>query len=589
MAKFRQGDLVLQLSQRIIQGSNTILDANGSMEISSLAFSFGANISEFDTDTTLDSASDTRVPTQKAVKTYIDNSISNLNSDKIWKGDSYVQVIEDSSGSVSVVVDGNEVTNFNTPRNSVAIGKGRDSGKLTAEFYDTHVEMYINDSTSGFQNLFYLDSDIQYIGHYEKNCVYIDTLEGEVGIFAGNTHQNIAYFREDGFKLNSLNGATINEFSIDGTLTGNSDIAVPTEKAVKTYVDTSISNLNPDKIWEGDSYVEVVDDGTSPGYITVVADGAEVANFSDTFQILGVFDDDVIIIDQTSNVINVPDDQINVLSITEDGIKFTYGATVNEFSIDGTLSDNSDIAVPTEKAVRTYVDNAISSLNINKISEGDSYVEVVDSTGSGYVSIVTDGIEVAHFDAEATTQRIGKSSGAGKIEVADTHIIGVIGSSNVLNIEEYQQTLGTTNTQLHMETSEGASLTIKVDGDNRLVFDDYNSFFGKSWATSYIHIDTSSNSLTAQIGGNSVIYATDSMATFGYTNTHVSIDSGFNIKATVSSEDVLTIEEEGITLISGTRIDEFSTDGTLADDSDDAVPTEKAVKTYVDNHGAVWG
>jgi hypothetical protein len=35
-------------------------------------------------------------------------------------------------------------------------------------------------------------------------------------------------------------GAAINEFSIDGTMGGNSDLAVPTEKAVKTYV-TSIA------------------------------------------------------------------------------------------------------------------------------------------------------------------------------------------------------------------------------------------------------------------------------------------------------------------------------------------------------------
>ena len=34
-------------------------------------------------------------------------------------------------------------------------------------------------------------------------------------------------------------GATINEFSTDGTLAGNSDTAVPTEQAVKTYVDTT--------------------------------------------------------------------------------------------------------------------------------------------------------------------------------------------------------------------------------------------------------------------------------------------------------------------------------------------------------------
>ena len=40
-----------------------------------------------------------------------------------------------------------------------------------------------------------------------------------------------------------------------------------------------------------------------------------------------------------------------------------------------------------------------------------------------------------------------------------------------------------------------------------------------------------------------------------------------------------------ISLSSGTNINEFSIDGTLAGDSDDAVPTEKAVKTYVDALG----
>ena len=35
----------------------------------------------------------------------------------------------------------------------------------------------------------------------------------------------------------SIGGSVINEFSTDTTLAGNSDVAVPTEKAVKTYVD----------------------------------------------------------------------------------------------------------------------------------------------------------------------------------------------------------------------------------------------------------------------------------------------------------------------------------------------------------------
>ena len=42
------------------------------------------------------------------------------------------------------------------------------------------------------------------------------------------------------------------------------------------------------------------------------------------------------------------------------------------------------------------------------------------------------------------------------------------------------------------------------------------------------------------------------------------------------------IDATGLTLENGTNINEFSIDGTLAGDSDNALPTEKAVKAYVD-------
>ena len=42
------------------------------------------------------------------------------------------------------------------------------------------------------------------------------------------------------------------------------------------------------------------------------------------------------------------------------------------------------------------------------------------------------------------------------------------------------------------------------------------------------------------------------------------------------------IDANGLTLKTGASVNELSTDGTLAGNSDDAVPTEQAVKTYVD-------
>lgn len=46
-------------------------------------------------------------------------------------------------------------------------------------------------------------------------------------------------------------------------------------------------------------------------------------------------------------------------ALTADSITLASGATPTEFSIDGTMAGNSDTAVPTEKATKTYVDGKI--------------------------------------------------------------------------------------------------------------------------------------------------------------------------------------------------------------------------------------
>lgn len=74
---------------------------------------------------------------------------------------------------------------------------------------------------------------------------------------------------------------------------------------------------------------------------------------------------------------------------------------------------------------------------------------------------------------------------------------------------------------------------------------------------------------------------------------HVGIDASenafvFNKENTdlyfgANNTEFMRLSSAGLfSLQSGTGINEFSTDGTLAGNSDDAIPTEKAVKTYVD-------
>jgi hypothetical protein len=145
--------------------------------------------------------------------------------------------------------------------------------------------------------------------------------------------------------------------STDGTLSSNSDIKFPTEKAVKTYVDASKSTLNN----------IVLNNVTSPpgtnvgemAYNTNPSSGLPVgpifwngsrwqsaATNSATNTAEGVLK----LAGDLGGTANAP--TVPGLALKED--------TSNK-STDGTLSSNSDIKFPTEKAVKTYVDNSSSS------------------------------------------------------------------------------------------------------------------------------------------------------------------------------------------------------------------------------------
>lgn len=69
-----------------------------------------------------------------------------------------------------------------------------------------------------------------------------------------------------------LNGVTIDNLDNDDTLSGNNSASLPTQYAVKTYVDTSIS-ATANTIFEGDSSVTVHDTGMG-GYVETILDGS---------------------------------------------------------------------------------------------------------------------------------------------------------------------------------------------------------------------------------------------------------------------------------------------------------------------------
>ena len=212
-----------------------------------------------------------------------------------------------------------------------------------------------------------------------------------------------------------VDGTSINEFSTDGTLAGNSDDAVPTEQAVKTYADnlTSLGGLTT----------------TDNALVKANGTGGQLQNTGATLDdnnnlsLRSIYLEDRRIY-RSGGAGHfhfegglIPDSESNNRDLGYDATQFRWrnlylanqfnmnngaatidstgnivgaslqgasGTSINEFSIDGTMAGNSDDAVPTEKAVKTYVDTSISDLTVNDKTSG-SHTLVDADAGLGTV------------------------------------------------------------------------------------------------------------------------------------------------------------------------------------------------------------
>jgi hypothetical protein len=476
-------------------------------------------------------------------------------------------------------------------------------------------------------------------------------------------------------------GTSVDEISTDGTMVDASDDAIPTEGAVKSYVDTAIANLNPDKIWEGDSYVEVVDDGTSAGYIEVVADGVQVAYWDSeaTSQRFGKapVDGGFSLVTADASAIIQDTSGNNILNLTQD---------VQTIGLSG------DTYLQTTQTTNTVVGSANGTDVFNLTdtvqrlgASTDTHISVNGST-TDTVTVTASTTEVASLGT--TTQRIGQSGDSRLTLDSDTDTVELYaGTTSVLNGTPTIQRFGATgdtnltlnnsadtftlsagaNTQISgttttldlgvagdttivlNQTNDSVAITaggesqILVETSGTSVWDDLtvtgNLFVdGTTFTVHNTEVRTADNVITLNYGepGNGVtdgtagieidrgsqpnyefIFAeqtdtfrigeegeTQAVATrednpedgrMAYWNeterrfdtagdTFIWIDTtGGGAVVTDDQVEALSIDEFGITLENGTSINEFSTDGTLGDNSDDAVPTEKAVKTYVDS------
>jgi hypothetical protein len=150
-------------------------------------------------------------------------------------------------------------------------------------------------------------------------------------------------------------------------------------------------------------------------------------------------------------------------------LKLQVGVAVNELSSDGKLTNNSDLAIPTQKAVKTYVDNQIAVVNqslstkaaLNGASSQDFQSKNLSVSGNltanGNVSIGT------------TSSSYKLAIAAGDINIDDSRalrqagrwVIG--GNSNVLSIGSSDKSDGR---DIRLDPGFSGALTVKKGTGN---------------------------------------------------------------------------------------------------------------------------
>lgn len=145
--------------------------------------------------------------------------------------------------------------------------------------------------------------------------------------------------------------ANVNSISTDGTLAGNTDTDIPTEKAVKTYIDTGLAlKLDDTQL----STQTDLDDGSGASDSKVPSQLA-VKTYADT-KVTGALSTEVDLDDGAgASDAKVPS-QLAVKTYVDTGLATKPTATLDTSTdLDG--AGASDAKVPSQLAVKTYVDS----------------------------------------------------------------------------------------------------------------------------------------------------------------------------------------------------------------------------------------
>jgi hypothetical protein len=347
------------------------------------------------------------------------------------------------------------------------------------------------------------DSNNVFIGWDESE----DKVVAGTGTFTGSstgalTHSKANFEAADvkGSTITAASGASVAEFSTDGTLAGNSDTAVPTEKAVKTYVD-------------GQTTDETAEGSTNLYYTNARAD---------------------------ARITNALKDEDNMAS-------------------------DSATHVPSQQSVKAFVDGQVSTLNTT--------ITTANTEMKAYV----DGLD------RDDDLGIAGDSGTGTVDL-DSQSITVAGDTGITTSASGQTITVDLDDTAVTPASYGSSTqipTFTVDQQGRLT------------AAGTAAITTSLTIQSDDAADNAVALASDKLKLLGglnITSSNSGDDVTFGMDTTLTGMTAATFSgtvQFGSLSDGAVTLTAFTAEGTgiAATDNDTTVPTSAAVKDYVDNNG----
>jgi hypothetical protein len=157
---------------------------------------------------------------------------------------------------------------------------------------------------------------------------------------------------------------------------------------------------------------------------------------------------DLFRVEQSTGIATLNADAFNLSGLNElslGGVSLGgSGAVINEFSTDGTFFANADNIVPTQKAIKTYIQASLGSgggnIAVNAVTAGDTFItrNEIDTIGGLQLQLLsTLGVKV--LSGEAST-----STGTGALIVGGG--IGIGGAANIGGNVVIDGTLTVTNT-----------------------------------------------------------------------------------------------------------------------------------------------